>query len=161
MDEYKEFLYERSPEYSDVDTGDLSKQKALRERLSCKSFKWFMENVAFDLEKYYPSREPPDFAWGVIQSDYDPDLCVTKGKDPPYELKACIDVDDPPESQYFSLSWRSEIREWDPERCWDVSAVGENAAVSAFECHSLGGNQLWRYDMVIIATINAQLKLFY
>ena len=34
--------------------GDLTKQLAIREKLQCKSFKWFMNNVAFDLPKRYP-----------------------------------------------------------------------------------------------------------
>ena len=56
--------------------GDISKQKQLRTDLKCKSFKWFMEEIAFDQDAHYPAIVPPDFASGFIKSDADPDLCV-------------------------------------------------------------------------------------
>ena len=59
-----------------VIVGDLTKQKELRDKLKCKSFKWFMEEVAFDQDAHYPAIVPPDFASGIIKSDADPDLCV-------------------------------------------------------------------------------------
>lgn len=66
MDEYKEYLYLRRPQYRKLEVGDLSAQFEIRERLSCKPFKWFMKNVAFDLTKKYPPIEPPDFASGEV-----------------------------------------------------------------------------------------------
>lgn len=77
MDEYKEYLYMRhSVKYQNTDAGDLTAQRAVRERLQCKSFKWFIENVAFDLLEKYPPIEPPDFASGAIYSDAAPELCI-------------------------------------------------------------------------------------
>lgn len=66
MDEYAEYLYKRRPHYRNIDPGDLTKQKDLRKQLQCKPFKWFMENVAFDLPKKYPPVEPPDIAKGRV-----------------------------------------------------------------------------------------------
>ena len=48
----------------------------LRTDLKCKSFKWFMDEVAFDQDAHYPAIVPPDFASGSIKSDADPGLCV-------------------------------------------------------------------------------------
>ena len=48
MDDYKKHLYKRRSGMEDADAGDLSKQKAIRERLECKSFDWFMKKIAFD-----------------------------------------------------------------------------------------------------------------
>ena len=70
MDEYAEYLYKRRPHYKLIDAGDLTKQKAIRTKLQCKSFKWFMQNVAFDLPKKYPPVEPPDFAYGEVILNY-------------------------------------------------------------------------------------------
>ena len=67
MDEYKEYLYKRRPHYRSIDPGDLTEQKAVRTRLRCKSFKWFMEVVAFDLPKTYPMVEPLNFAEGEVR----------------------------------------------------------------------------------------------
>lgn len=66
MDEYAEFLYNRRPHYRAIDPGDISKQKALRNKLQCKPFKWFMEKIAFDLPLKYPPIEPDDFAKGEV-----------------------------------------------------------------------------------------------
>ncbi|KOB71848.1 Uncharacterized protein OBRU01_13029 [Operophtera brumata] len=38
----REYLYTRRPNYRSIDTGDISEQKALRDKLNCKSFHWFM-----------------------------------------------------------------------------------------------------------------------
>ncbi|XP_046665615.1 N-acetylgalactosaminyltransferase 6-like isoform X2 [Homalodisca vitripennis] len=66
MDEYAEYLYKRRPQYRSIDPGDLTEQKAIRERLHCRPFRWFMEEVAFDLVKKYPPVEPPDFGYGEV-----------------------------------------------------------------------------------------------
>ena len=49
-----------------LDTGDISEQKAIRTKLNCKSFKWFMETVLFDINEYYPPVEPEPYAGGEV-----------------------------------------------------------------------------------------------
>lgn len=151
MDEYKEYLYERrSDRYKDVDPGDLTKQRAIRDKLQCKSFKWFMENVAFDLPLKYPPVEPPDFASGALQSMSDPKYCVDSlnaGEKGAIGLFSCAnDLKRPQGNQFWALSWHKDIRQKHGSNCWDVSAGGKDAPVLLFRCHGSQGNQLWRYD---------------
>ena len=53
--------------FRDIDAGDLSEQKALREKLQCKSFNWFMKEILFDLYNHYPPVEPLDFISGEFR----------------------------------------------------------------------------------------------
>ena len=66
MDEYKEYLYMRRPHYRSIDAGDLTEQRAIREKHNCKPFSWFMKEVAFDLADHYPPVEPPNVAEGEV-----------------------------------------------------------------------------------------------
>ncbi|KAG8221857.1 hypothetical protein J437_LFUL003233 [Ladona fulva] len=142
MDEYKEYLYDRRSHYRKIDPGDLTAQKALRERLKCKPFKWFMEEIAFDLPKKYPPVEPPDFAKGEIRSVASPDLCVDtrlKNKDERFGLEPCM-KDHPGQSgeQNFILTWHKDIRPNKRSMCWDVSSLESKAPEKRWLIH--GGN---------------------
>ncbi|CAF0787226.1 unnamed protein product [Brachionus calyciflorus] len=63
MDEYKEYYYIREPQIRRLDYGDISEQLAIKQKLQCKSFKWFMENIAYDLPKKFPL-PPKNKVWG-------------------------------------------------------------------------------------------------
>ena len=143
MDEYAEYIYKRRPSYRSIDPGDISKQVALRERLQCKPFKWFMENVAFDLPKKYPPVEPPDFGSGYIRSLEADRMCVDATSRMRLGIKDCSGG----AGQKFTLTWRKDIRHGGSQ-CWDVSVSGDQAPVNFYTCHGGQGNQLWRYDLV-------------
>ncbi|XP_055371858.1 N-acetylgalactosaminyltransferase 6-like [Condylostylus longicornis] len=152
MDEYAKFIYDRDPErYNKLDAGDLTKQKRIRANLKCKSFKWFIEEVAFDLPMHYPPIEPPDFAHGAIQSYSYPNLCLDTLNarfNEQVGLSFCTqNLTHPPGNQNWALSWHEDIRLRDKTECLDVSQSVENSPVVLYPCHDTQGNQLWHYEL--------------
>lgn len=151
MDEYKDYLYKRNPKvYGRLKPGDISKQKALRERLQCKPFKWFMEHVAYDLVELFPLDEP-SFAYGGIKN-VGMNLCadtMSKPEPTPVGLYPCAEnISDPQQSQTFSLTLNHDIRVRFEPRCWTKLQANKVWLVSCLEKHKPNREMLWKYDIV-------------
>lgn len=154
MDEYKHYIYEQFPKtYAEINAGNLSEVRAIRQKLKCKSFDWFIHKIAFDLIRDYPPRGTFDYAWGVVQSQSEPKLCVdSKSRQQQQQLhltRCSRNLTRPQEPhKFFDFTWRNAIRVHMGENCWDVSDGGKNAPVLLYKCHLSGGNQLWHLDPV-------------
>ncbi|XP_067140638.1 N-acetylgalactosaminyltransferase 7 [Centruroides vittatus] len=82
MDDYKEYFYTREPLARQYDAGDISEQTELRNRLKCKSFKWFIENVAYDVLDKFPLL-PKNLHWGEVRSLLTSQCLDTMSSQPP------------------------------------------------------------------------------
>ncbi|KAI6175587.1 Polypeptide N-acetylgalactosaminyltransferase [Aphelenchoides bicaudatus] len=148
MDDYKKFLYKRRPGMERVDVGDLSKQKAVRERLQCKSFDWFMKEIAFDQDHYYPAIEPADSANGELRN-LAADKCVDtqfKNQGERFSLRKCLSDDAASGGeQNLRMSFWYDVRPKDRTVCFDVSQSQERSPIVLFGCHGMKGNQHFKY----------------
>ena len=151
MDEYKEYIYKKRPHYRNLLAGDISKQVEIRNRLQCKPFKWFMENVAFDLMQYYPPIPPPNYAEGEIRH-VESKLCIDakfKSDQGNFGLDMCQSSNKGISGeQKFELTWHSDIRPQQRSQCFDVSKSDPGVPVILFSCHGMKGNQEFRYNYV-------------
>ncbi|KAF1661762.1 UNVERIFIED_CONTAM: N-acetylgalactosaminyltransferase 6, partial [Eudyptes robustus] len=140
MDEYKVHLFKRRPGIESAKPGDLSKMLAIREKLQCKSFDWFMKNVADDQDFYYPAVEPEPSANGTVKN-------IGNGKclDALYHSdgeRVVINQCGPGE-QNFKLTNYLDLRT--SEKCLDIPKNSKKAPVVLYHCHMGKGNQMFRY----------------
>ncbi|KAL4707469.1 hypothetical protein ACJJTC_000113 [Scirpophaga incertulas] len=149
MDEYAQYIYKRRPQYLSIDPGDLSEQKALRKRLNCKSFRWFITQVAFDLTFKYPPVEPNPFAEGRITVD-GTRLCqrawrqtggnsLTKCSTGNFRGTGFVLLEKNT-STHFNISKQRNM-------CWDLPDAKPTSSILLYSCHLGGGNQLWKYHL--------------
>ncbi|KAL5006875.1 hypothetical protein ScPMuIL_015681 [Solemya velum] len=136
LDDYKNYYYEKI-NYDLGDFGDISSRKALRERLNCKSFEWYIDNIYPEI--FIPHRD--GIAYGEIRNKAVP-TCLEgthHGQNGvPITTYSCHGKRG---NQYWILTKNDEVRR--EEICWDHNPV--NGQVTMYECHSHKGNQQWKY----------------
>jgi polypeptide N-acetylgalactosaminyltransferase len=147
MDDYKQYIYNRDPIW-EVDTGPLLRQHYVRGKLQCKSFKWYLENVAPEILEMYPVEGQPWFAKGEIRNVGNHTFCVdTASERWFFGLSPC----ESSFMQNFELSYHHDITQFGflMAHCADAY-VTKNSSSKIFKgfCHQLQGNQFWRYDRV-------------
>ncbi|XP_077452243.1 polypeptide N-acetylgalactosaminyltransferase 18-like [Stigmatopora argus] len=78
MDEYKNHVYMawNIPfRNSGINIGDMTERKALRSRLKCQPFSWFLANIYPELRSYNNT-----VAYGVLKNSLRNDLCLDQGQ---------------------------------------------------------------------------------
>ncbi|XP_016956526.3 putative polypeptide N-acetylgalactosaminyltransferase 10 [Drosophila biarmipes] len=150
MDEYKEHVYHSSPElYRKPDPGDLSHLKTLRASLGCKSFDWYMNQVAADFLKAFPFVDSSETLFGLIESVAFPGFCVDSLNQKhlkPVVLSRCTNKTSPGEHQNWILTKDHEIQLTKSEEDCLESQGLKTKSVWLFHCHGNGGNQYWYYN---------------
>ncbi|EDV46600.1 N-acetylgalactosaminyltransferase 7 [Drosophila erecta] len=81
-DTHKEYFYTREPLARYLDMGDISEQLALKKRLNCKSFQWFMDHIAYDVYDKFPGL-PANLHWGELRSVASDGCLDSMGHQPP------------------------------------------------------------------------------
>ncbi|CAG7837131.1 unnamed protein product [Allacma fusca] len=139
LDDYAQYYYMTIGNQSGKEYGDISRQIALRQRLQCKPFKWYLENIIPEI--FIPGY---GFAYGEFRN------LGFGGKNC---LDSTMDIKDTNVSpilfpchkqggnQMFTLTDNYEIRR--DGMCLD--SPGDD--VITFPCHGAKGNQQWMYDI--------------
>lgn len=118
--EYKEYFYTREPLARFYDAGDITSQLAIRNRLQCKSFDWFMTNVASDVYKDFP-KLPPNLFWGEVRH-IESDRCLDTGSSAPPQTVHLSTCHSSGGHQLFRLNAKGQLGVG--ERCIEANRRG-------------------------------------
>ncbi|XP_015253292.1 PREDICTED: N-acetylgalactosaminyltransferase 7 isoform X2 [Cyprinodon variegatus] len=126
-DDYKDYFYASRPETLTLAYGDISDLKRFREEHRCKSFKWFMEEIAYDIPHHYPL-PPKNVEWGEIRG-FETSYCIdsmghTNGGN--VEMGPCHRMGG---NQLFRINEANQLMQYD-----QCLTRGENSAVIITHC---------------------------
>ncbi|XP_053621312.1 uncharacterized protein LOC128681448 isoform X2 [Plodia interpunctella] len=161
MDEYAELYYLHRPDLrKSPKIGDVTHRKILREKLHCKSFRWYLDNIY--PEKFVPVRDV--IAYGRFRNKFT-NVCLDNLQRTTvgaalgvYPCHPSLQL-----SQYFSVSLAGQLR--DEERCAEVAHEGSNLrghAVIMQSCHDMRKpvkRQQWSYEKNQLKHVKSNLCL--
>ena len=131
--------------------GDVSEQLAMKERMKCKSFDWFMNEVAYDVFDKYP-KLPPNKYWGELRNEGSKTCVDTMGKHPPSAIGAsgCHGYGG---AQLFRLNTEGQLASGE----WCVKAEGGDRVTIAW-CEMGVVKGPWSYDASSRQIVNSDHK---
>lgn len=153
LDDYKKYFYQVKKNLVGRPFGNVSTRVALRKKLNCKSFRWYVENVYPELR--FPDNGKAGAAWqrpseknpiikekGNLQN-LGSTMCLdTPGhvakKKAAVVLRNCQETN----AKFWSLNELNELK-IDSLLCLDMN---RNEVPKVMKCHSQGGTQLWYHN---------------
>jgi len=137
-EEYKEFFYTREPTARYAEMGNITQQLQLKKELECKSFDWFMREVAPDMLAKFP-KLPPNVELGSLVNKGAKVCLDTLGRAAPSQMGAtpCYGEGN---NQVMRLNSKGQLGIG--ERCVDATGSG----VQQIVCPSGSVSGPWKYE---------------
>uniref|UniRef100_A0A8C4A862 Polypeptide N-acetylgalactosaminyltransferase n=1 Tax=Denticeps clupeoides TaxID=299321 RepID=A0A8C4A862_9TELE len=156
MDEYKEQYFALRPELRNRDYGDISQRVAIRRRLQCRSFKWYLDNIypEMQLSSSHNKPQPPAF----INKGLKRPKILQRGRLRNLLADRCLVAQGRPSQKGGAVVVRKcdsgdKEQEWsyDEEQelilagllCLDMSEIRSSDPPRLMKCHGSGGSQQW------------------
>lgn len=116
--DFKEYFYRREPTVQGYPVANISDQLTFKKQHKCNSFRWFMDNIAYEVYDKFPP-PPANQAWGEIHLKSSGSLCWdTHGQPPgggPIGVSGCHHLGG---NQLFRLNVKGQLAVG--ERCIDA-----------------------------------------
>ncbi|XP_015673855.1 polypeptide N-acetylgalactosaminyltransferase 5 [Protobothrops mucrosquamatus] len=136
LDDYKDLFYGHGYHLiqKNLDIGDLTQQKKLREQLQCKNFKWYLENV-------YPDLEAPLVKANGLIINVALDKCATVNRSS-LTLETC-DINN--KNQKFNYTWLRLIQH--EGSC--VALTDAEGTLGLHPCDKRNNSQKWLHKSLV------------
>ena len=66
---FREYFYTREPTIKGYPVGDISAQLTLKKKYQVHDFRWFMDNIAYEVWEKFPA-PPPNKGWGEVRNQF-------------------------------------------------------------------------------------------
>jgi polypeptide N-acetylgalactosaminyltransferase len=143
LDDYKQFFYQNQSDRLEMDPGDLTERFKIKERLKCKPFKYFLDEIVPEMLERYPAHPRGDFAKGTIKFKAKSSLCITRREFFNEQLvltKCNTDEETLIFEQQFTFTWNRFIVT-EPWQCID------GGLPNVADCHFQHQEQFWIYNV--------------
>ncbi|XP_034281313.1 polypeptide N-acetylgalactosaminyltransferase 5 isoform X1 [Pantherophis guttatus] len=136
LDEYTDLFYGHGYHLiqKNLNIGDLTQQKKLREQLQCKNFKWYLENV-------YPDLEAPLVKANGLIINVAMNKCITV-KQPNLTFETC-DINN--KNQKFNYTWLRLIQHEDS--C--LALIDAEGTLGLHPCDKRNNSQKWLHKSLV------------